>query len=71
VRVEAIANAHAYEAQTSTTGSAWQPAGIYSQARRIVIPNLTPGTTYSVRVRAIGAGNSAGDWSDPISHMAT
>lgn len=70
MRLQPIANAHAYEVQISTAPNAWQPAGIYSQARRIVISNLTPGTTYTVRVRAIGGSNGSGDWSDPVSHMA-
>jgi hypothetical protein len=71
VRIQAIANAHSYEAQTQVGAGAWTPAGISSQARRFVIPNLTPGTTYNVRVRAVGAGQSYGDWSDPVSHICT
>ena len=70
VRLQPIANAHAYEVQISTAPNAWQPAGIYSQARRIVIANLTPGTTYTIRARAIGGSTGSGDWSDPVSHMA-
>jgi hypothetical protein len=70
VRLQPIANAHPYELQISTAPNVWQPAGIYSQARRIAITNLTPGTTYTLRARAIG-GNGSGDWSDPVSHMAT
>jgi hypothetical protein len=70
VRAQAIPNAHAYEAQISTAPNTWLPAGIYTQARRIAIPNLTPGVTYTVRIRAIGGSNGAGDWSDPVSHMA-
>jgi len=71
VRVVAIPNAHAYEAQIQATGGAWQPAGTSSQARRITLRGLTPGTNYSVRVRAVGAGESYGEWSDPVSHIAT
>lgn len=70
VRLQPIANAHAYEGQSNTATNAWQPAGIYSQARRIVVGNLTPGTTYTFRFRAIGGSTGSGDWSDPVSHMA-
>jgi Fibronectin type III domain len=70
VRVKPQANAHAYEVQTSTGTGAWQAAGTFTQARRIVIPDLTPGTTYNVHVRAIGGSTGYSDWSDPVSHMA-
>lgn len=70
-RLQPIPNAHAYEGQLSTDGGAtWQAAGIYPQARRIVIPNLTPGKNYTFRFRAIGGSTGFGDWSDPVSHMA-
>jgi hypothetical protein len=35
-----------------------------------VFPNLTPGTIYTMQVRAVGGSTGMGDWSDPISHMA-
>jgi hypothetical protein len=66
-----IANAHAYEVQIKIAGGDWQPAGTFSQARRMVLKSLTPGTTYTVRLRAVGAGDNYGDWSDPVSHMST
>lgn len=71
VRVNPIPNAHSYEVQTQTAGGAWQSSNTSSQARGIVLPNLTPGTTYNVRVRAVGAGGSYGDWSDPVGHICT
>jgi hypothetical protein len=70
VRVQPLANAHAYEVQVSTEHNAWQPAGMFTQARRIIIANLTPGTTYTGRVRAIGGSTGSSDWSDPVSLMA-
>jgi hypothetical protein len=70
VRVVPVANAHAYEVQISTTPNVWQSAGMFTQARRIVLTGLTPGVTYAVRVRAIGGSTGFSDWSDPISHMA-
>jgi hypothetical protein len=70
LRLQPILNAHAYEAQISTVANTWLAAGIYSRARHIVIPNLTPGTNYSIRARAIGGSTGSGDWSDTVSHMA-
>jgi hypothetical protein len=71
VRGQPIDNAHSYEAQTQTGTGAWQPAGTFSQARRMPLVGLTPGTTYNVRIRAVGAGGHYGDWSDPVSHICT
>jgi hypothetical protein len=70
VRVTPVVNARSYHMQTGTNGT-WQDAGIHLQARRIVLPGLTPGTVYNVRVRAIGGSTGSSDWSDPQSHIST
>jgi hypothetical protein len=58
--------------QTNTNGNGtWLDAGIYTQARRIVLGNLTPGTTYAIRARAIGGSDGSSEWSNPVSLMAT
>jgi len=56
---------------TGKSSSDWQPAGIFTQARKVVQEDLTPGTTYDFQFRAHGGSTGASDWSDPISHMAT
>ena len=72
VRLTPVTNARSYNVQTNTNGNGtWTDAGIYTQARRIVLGNLTPGTTYSVRARAIGGSTGTSDWSAPVSLMAT
>lgn len=72
VRLNPQVNAFAYEGKISTDGGkTYQPCGTYGQARRIVIKNLVPGTTYTFMFRALGGSTDAGDWSDPVSHMAT
>lgn len=72
VRLNPQTNANGYEGQMSTDGGkTYQSAGFFSQARRIVVPNLTPGTTYTFRFRALGGSTASADWSDPVSHMAT
>jgi len=72
LRVTPITNAKSYQVQTNTNGNGtWTEAGIYTQARRIVLTNLTPGTVYSVRARAIGGSTGYSDWSKAASQMAT
>ena len=71
VRVSPLANARGYEVQMKTGDGAWQNLGIFPQARRIELTDLTPGTVYSVQVRGIGGSKYYSDWSDPSSHMAT
>lgn len=70
LRVQTVSNARSYEVQYKN-GAGWLPGGIFTQARRMEIDNLTPGTTYSVQVRAIGGSTGASDWSAPQSCMAT
>jgi hypothetical protein len=72
VRLPPVTNAKSYHLQTNTNGTGtWQDAGIYTQARRIVLGSLTPGTTYSIRIRAIGGSTGSSEWSNPVSLMAT
>ncbi len=68
VRLNPQTNAYGYEGKMSVDGGkTWQSIGFFRQARRVVVPNLTPGVTYTFKFRALGGG----DWSDPVSHMAT
>jgi len=72
LRLQPVANAKSYQVQLSTdTGKTWTEAGIYTQARRVVLNGLTPGVTYYVRVRAIGGSTGASDWSGTSSIMST
>jgi hypothetical protein len=51
-------------------GSATPAASLFStQARRIIVGNLTPGTTYHLQARAIGGSEGFSEWSDPVSRM--
>jgi len=72
VRLNPQDNASGYEGQVSADGGkTWQSIGFFQQARRVVVPNLTPGVTYTFKFRALGGSTGSGDWSDPVSHMAT
>ena len=68
LRMQPVVNAKSYEVQTKN-GGGWTPAGIFTQARSISLPGLTPGQVYSVQARAIGGSTGYSDWSDPVSHM--
>ena len=72
LRITPVTNARSYQVQTNTNGNGtWAEAGIFTQARRILLTNLTPGTTYSVRTRAVGGSTGYSDWSKSASQMAT
>ena len=73
VIAESIRNAVSYdgEAAAIAAGGAlgeYRSGGSFTSARKILLKGLTPGTTYSIRVRALGAAGYS-DWSDPVSHM--
>jgi hypothetical protein len=68
----AVRNAKSYQVQTSTDGGkTWVEACISTQARRIVLTGLMPGTTYAVRARAIGGSTGASNWCGALSIMST
>ena len=69
VRLTPLTNARAYEVRLSPNGNgnSWVDAGTFTQARRIVLKNLTPGTTYTVQGRGVGGSTGYSDWSDPVS----
>jgi hypothetical protein len=70
LQLKRVANAKAYEVQKMNGTGGWTPAGIFTQARRIVLEGLNPGSTYTVQARAIGGSSGYSDWSDPVSHMS-
>jgi hypothetical protein len=70
LRVTPIANARNYQVQLQVGGGEWQEAGIFPQARRMVLANLTPGTIYNIRVRALGGSTGYSEWSPVTSRMS-
>ena len=70
LRLDPVPTARAYEVRVSYGANGWQAAGVFTQARRIVLTDLTPGTTYKIQARAIGGITGASEWSDPVSHMS-
>jgi hypothetical protein len=70
VRLQPVDNARAYQVRYCVNGGPWSAIVDSTQARRIVLANLTPGTTYTVQSRGVGGSTGYSDWSDPVSHMA-
>ena len=67
-----VRNAKTYQVQISSDGGkTWVEYCISTQARRIVIKGLVPGTTYALRARAIGGSTGASNWTSPGSIMST
>lgn len=70
LRCKAVTGAGCYEVQLAsadpTVPGNWTEAGLFTSCRNISIQGLTPGKTYSVRMRAIGVAG-AGDWTSPAS----
>ncbi|HTQ52141.1 MAG TPA: fibronectin type III domain-containing protein [Candidatus Acidoferrales bacterium] len=71
VRLQSVAHASAYEVRAVNGATTPASSMISASARRIVIGNLTPGTTYNISARAVGGSDGFSEWSDPVSHMAT
>ena len=74
VRMQPVDNARSYQVRASTGNNGNTvslPTVDSTQARRVILPNLTPGMTYTVQARAVGGATGYSDWSDPVSHMAT
>ena len=75
VRMKPVANAHAYEARCAVIGAGgspgpWQSGGLFTSTRNLTITGLTPGSTYTVEVRAIGGSTGYSDWSNAVTHMS-
>jgi hypothetical protein len=72
-KTEKVPRAKAYEVEVATvngnTIGPWQKAGVFTKSRKMIITGLTPATTYTVHVRAVGGTTGVGDWSDPVAHM--
>jgi hypothetical protein len=71
LRVVPVTNAKSYEVRLTNGSNLPVAAGTFTQARRIILTGLVPGTTYAIQVRAVGGSTGYSEWSDPVSHIAT
>ncbi len=69
--VQRVPNARVYQVRWKIGEGDWQDGGSYTQARTMVLKNLTPGTVYILQVRAVGGSTGCSDWSLAITKMAT
>ncbi len=72
VRGASVLNARSYQVQASTDGGkTWVDMDDSTGARRIVVQPVTPGTVYTIRIRAVGGSTKFSEWSNAVSRMAT
>lgn len=69
--LDAVTNAKAYQVQFSTGGGAWSEAGIFPNTKNVAVKNLTAGTVYAIRIRAVGGSTQYSVWSATLTLMAT
>lgn len=73
IKANAVRNAKSWEVEYAQIGVNNTPGqfirlGGLTNSRALIIADLTPGTTYAVRIRTVGTAGYS-DWSDPVSHM--
>jgi hypothetical protein len=71
VNLQAVPNAKAYHVQYCIGTGAWIDLGIFPNTRNIIVHNTVAGTTYSVRIQAIGGSTQYSPWSPVVSLMST
>jgi len=68
--VNPVKNTSMYEGRIKGPTGDWMPSIFTGDSQHITFEGLTPGTTYTAQVRALGGLTGQSDWSDPSSHMA-
>lgn len=66
-----VKNTSLYEGWIKGPTGDWLPSVFTGDSQHITFDGLTPGTVYTVQVRALGGSTGQSDWSDPSTHMAT
>jgi len=69
-RVDPVKNTSLYEGRIKGPTGDWLPSVFTGDSQHIIFNGLTPGTTYTVQIRALGGSTGQSDWSDPSSHMS-
>ena len=68
--VDPVKNTSMYEGRIKGPTGDWLPSVFSGDSQHIRFTGLTPGTTYTIQVRALGGSTGQSDWSDPSSHMS-
>ena len=66
-----VKNARMYEVWYHMGDRNWRLGQLFRNTRRMILENLTPGTLYTIRIRALGGSTGASDWTDGKTHMST
>ena len=70
VRIDPVANAKGFDGRIKSGTGEYGPTISFQNSKSILFKGLTAGITYTLQLCAIGGSTGAGDWSDPVSHMA-
>jgi hypothetical protein len=65
-----VKNTSMYEGRIKGPTGDWITSVFTGDSQHIIFNDLTPGTVYTIQVRALGGLTGQSDWSDPSSHMA-
>jgi len=68
--VAPVKNTSLYEGRAKGPTGDWLPSVFTGDSQHITFDGLTPGSTYTIQVRALGGLTGQSDWSDPTSHMS-
>jgi hypothetical protein len=69
-KVGKVKNTSVYEGRIKASSGDWLPSVFTGDSRHITFDGLTPGTSYTIQVRALGGSTGQSDWSDPSSHIS-
>jgi chitodextrinase len=68
--IKPVKNTSLYEGRIKGPTGDWLPSAFTGDSQHIEFNGLTPGSTYTIQVRALGGSTGQSDWSDPSTHMA-
>jgi hypothetical protein len=68
--VKPVKNTSLYEGRIKGPTGDWLPSVFTGDSKHIRFEGLTPGTSYTAQVRALGGSTGQSDWSDPSTHMS-
>ena len=70
VRIDPVANAKGFDGRIKSGTGEYGPTISFQNSKSILFEGLSAGVIYTLQLCATGGSKGAGDWSDPVSHMA-
>jgi hypothetical protein len=71
VHINPVANSKGFDGRIKSAVAEYGAPISFQNSKSILFTDLTPGTVYTTQLCAVGGSTGMGDWSDPVSHMAT